>query len=348
MSSVYFKTSPYFLSRELSPVLIARASSIQYGSNANVINMKQEYFGGNYNVQAVSRFDYPRKDTQQAIPGDFGVLTVTIKFADSPLYVRIIINSVLSDSPSYQRMIGLVSVEAPQSTSSSVAVSDSGRHSLTANVVYGDNNTNISFYLYEVLTNNDDPNRCLFEMLVQQNSSTSISSKYIEPVTESTQTNAKVLVSGDILITINAETDTFLGRNLGQVYFEIRDDRAYYPNQGTAIGDTYVLTQFTQYPDLTQVIIGKGENLIDKLTYIAQSQGIPVAPLLGKVVAYGMLRLFLARLMYGSFKLYYLTGKFTPTFFRDLANSRYRDFMQAFEDSSIRGASIYYKDCIPV
>jgi len=152
-------------------------------------------------------------------------------------------------------------------------------------------------------------------------------------------------------IDIAAETDSFFGRNLAQVQYTIVDDREHSPNEGIIILPSGLIQSvITNYPDsdgcypaFTRVVKGEGKYLVTKATALSEPGN--VNPVLSGIILYGTARYILSFLLYGRFCIDDLLGKNTKKFFHDLANSRYRDFLEAFQDPKIKGFDKYFKFC---
>jgi hypothetical protein len=96
-------------------------------------------------------------------------------------------------------------------------------------------------------------------------------------------------------------------------------------------------------PLLVNVIRGKGETMYEKAASIYKKGDLPGVYL--NMIIYGMLRLILARILYGSFNVKYILNKYNHKFFSDLKNSRFCSFIEAFTnpDSEIYGYEKYFK-----
>jgi len=98
---------------------------------------------------------------------------------------------------------------------------------------------------------------------------------------------------------------------------------------------------------LVSVVRGKGETLYCKADYIWMNLK-PTAYLTtfyDNLIAYGMLKFILCRLLYGNFDINYLLSSKNDQFLYDLGHSRFCAFIQNFEDcqSPIYGYNKYFK-----
>jgi hypothetical protein len=114
--------------------------------------------------------------------------------------------------------------------------------------------------------------------------------------------------------------------------------------------DKVITTRFNKEVDLLSVIRGLGRTYQEKIS-INLYNTLNVDPFITRiqlaqlVVSYGLVRLILSYLLYGTFDVKYLTGKYTCQFFRDLKASKYCRFLQAF-NTVFEGYDKYYKECI--
>jgi hypothetical protein len=320
MSAEEFTTGPVALGKEIKEVPF-NLTSLVTPQDTLVLKMKREFFGGTYTMVAVSRF------TSEA--GNIGHLTVILKFSNNK-YIQLTINIVpkpFSGEYVVETARGLI---RDGTTTSTVMVAVLDGHSINAVVHIKSNNTTINIRLDNIAL--DDFNRCdMVADLIQH---------YISKSNYNPHSLTSISPPRGPVITINADTDVFLGRDLGQVYFLIKDTIKYHHNQGETTDGDVIATQFTRYPCLTEVVRGSGHTLIEKVSYL--SGGVDMTTLLGGIVTYGMLRLFLSRLMYGDFDIDYLMGKYTTRFYSDLEDSRYSAFSEAFLDPVIMGYEMYF------
>ena len=321
MSSESYTTGEVILSRELTNIPFNLISTV-FPSDQYVVSMKKEYFGGSYNIRASSRF------TPYAPGDETGKLEIIIAFKNGK-YVKIDINTAFKEHTD-GIMATFATILAPTSTSTFVQVSEN-RSEVSASIKYDDNGTVMNVYLTQLFTINSNPNFCKMEAIIEQ--------QYAS-IVNIVETPSLQLSKFEPTITINAETDVFLGRNLGQAYFLIKDTIGYDRNNGVIIEDDFVLTQFTRSPNLTEVVYGDGCTLIEKVFDL--TGGEDMNTLLSGIIAYGMLRYFLSRLIYGNFNVLYLLGEYEDQFFTDLSGSRYRSFMEAFDDPKIKGYGKYF------
>ncbi len=84
------------------------------------------------------------------------------------------------------------------------------------------------------------------------------------------------------------------------------------------------ITQLSSALNITDVISAPGANIYEKVQNIGN--GVSVENML----VYGYLKLILARILYGEFNLKYLTQRYNDRFFRDLARSRFCNFINGF------------------
>ncbi|CAK7994789.1 Hypothetical protein POVR1_LOCUS313 [uncultured virus] len=144
--------------------------------------------------------------------------------------------------------------------------------------------------------------------------------------------------------------------NLGEVKFTVKDIISYKciflpPKSKHQCKDQIVSTLeiietvFVESPDLNRVVKGKGCTLQEKTNYLRAKYNIPLteSQFLGNVIAFGLLKYILARLMYGDFNLKYLLRCFNNEFIRDLNKSRFCLFVDAFVELGLKGYSRFYK-----
>ena len=145
--------------------------------------------------------------------------------------------------------------------------------------------------------------------------------------------------------------------NLGEVQFTVRDIISYkciflpfehrkHDCQEQIVKTSEVIeTIFVEAPNLNLVVRGKGCTLREKTNYLRVKYGITLSEeeFLGNVIAFGLLKYILARLMYGDFNLKYLLRSFNNQFFRDLEKRRFCLFVNAFIELGLTGYAKFYK-----
>ncbi|CAK7995053.1 Hypothetical protein POVR1_LOCUS571 [uncultured virus] len=149
--------------------------------------------------------------------------------------------------------------------------------------------------------------------------------------------------------------------NLGEVQFTVRDivsykclflppesknERSRHECTEQFVSTSEVVTTiFVESPDLNLVVEGKGCTLQQKINYLRVKCHIDVdeSMFMGNVIAFGLLKYILARLMYGDFNLKYLLRSFNNQFFRDLEKSRFCLFVDAFIELGLAGYARFYR-----
>ena len=104
-------------------------------------------------------------------------------------------------------------------------------------------------------------------------------------------------------------------------------------------------TVFERFIDYNRVLEGDGCSLLDKVRdiIIRNDIQVDVTELFLRIVLYGALVYFLSRLMYGFFDVRFLLRRFSKRFFRDLRNSRFCLFLNAFKSPELRGIGCLFK-----
>jgi len=97
-----------------------------------------------------------------------------------------------------------------------------------------------------------------------------------------------------------------------------------------------LVTKLYSKLNITPTISATGTNVYDKVNNIGN--GVTVS----QILAYAYLKLILARILYGTFDLKYLTQKYNDKFFRDLAKSRFCQFINAFTELSVLDYNQYF------
>jgi hypothetical protein len=100
------------------------------------------------------------------------------------------------------------------------------------------------------------------------------------------------------------------------------------------------ITKLHSKLDVTPTIAATGTNVYDKVNNIGN--GVTVS----QILAYAYLKLILARIMYGTFNLKYLTQKYNDRFFKDLSRSRFCQFINAFKELNILDYNQYFVKCL--
>ena len=152
--------------------------------------------------------------------------------------------------------------------------------------------------------------------------------------------------------------------NLGEVQFTVRDIISYkcvylppgddkkcarQKNSGCEdqiVSDLELITTiFVESPNLNKVVKGKGCTLQQKTNYLRVKYHIDLDEntFLGNVIAFGLLKYILARLMFGDFNLKYLLKSYNSKFFRALEKSRFCIFVKAFLELGLQGYSRFYR-----
>lgn len=142
--------------------------------------------------------------------------------------------------------------------------------------------------------------------------------------------------------------------NISKAFFQIRDDRLYYYNRhlqkdcsnckinekGCIIHgicpEDVRFTRLDSTLNITKVINAPGNNLYEKVDHL----GGNVDPM--HIVAYAYLKLILSRTLYGKFSLKYLTQRYNNKFFRNLADSRFCNFVNAFIELGVLDYNKYF------
>jgi endoglucanase Acf2 len=96
----------------------------------------------------------------------------------------------------------------------------------------------------------------------------------------------------------------------------------------TTLPANVYITGFRTNIDPTSMVLGVG-NLVERATFNKVKAG--------SLIGYAFLRLALCRLLYGKFDLKYLRRSFTSKFTKDLASTRYCNFVQAFASPEFSG-----------
>jgi hypothetical protein len=151
-------------------------------------------------------------------------------------------------------------------------------------------------------------------------------------------------------IIIDGQT-TINGENLADFIFTIKDIYTYYcydkkhvKNLKTGnVSDFDLKTTklYKYYICLQEVIKGKGETLREKLYF--QYNGIYFQSFYENIIYYAIIKYILTYLLYGEFNLKYLLCENNKKFFKDLKHSRFREFIQVFEENNFEGYIKYFK-----
>ncbi|CAK7994893.1 Hypothetical protein POVR1_LOCUS411 [uncultured virus] len=98
-------------------------------------------------------------------------------------------------------------------------------------------------------------------------------------------------------------------------------------------------TVFQRFIDFNLVVEGEGCTLKEKINFLKAKLDIPVTAveLFLRVVLYGALKYVLSRLLYGFFDARFLLRKYNKRFLRNLSNSRFCQFLNAFASPELRG-----------
>jgi hypothetical protein len=166
---------------------------------------------------------------------------------------------------------------------------------------------------------------------------------------------------------INIEGQTTIsdhGGYLSDMKFTIQDEYSYYDycpkhvkNQHKHCKTLYYpfdklkKTVFLEFnPKMQDVVKGKGKTLRDKLSYYYNIHevliGVGFQTFYDRIVQYGMFKYILAKLLYGDFNIRYLCRNFNCQFFKDLKQSRFCGFVQAFKTPvNLIGYDKYFIKC---
>lgn len=160
-------------------------------------------------------------------------------------------------------------------------------------------------------------------------------------------------------ILITAQT-TVNGSDIGNVIFQICDQFTYYTPVVPEL-ENYCTIRYIQScqlrqttfdlccPFIVSVLKGIGETAYDKLIYIyGKMQNIIIIPFYQfqeNIITYALIKLILARVLYGKFNIKYLLQKYNDKLLRDLRKSRFCAFNQFFTDPNqpSYGYNIYFK-----
>lgn len=107
---------------------------------------------------------------------------------------------------------------------------------------------------------------------------------------------------------------------------------------GTDIGDTiftveyknYKINKFEKYcPKVVSVLKGEGSTALEKSIniYKIEPTGLTYLEFANNLIEYSMVRYFLSKLLYGTFNVEYLLGKYYHKFLKDLSKSQYSHFV---------------------
>lgn len=151
---------------------------------------------------------------------------------------------------------------------------------------------------------------------------------------------------------------TITGSDIGEVIFTICDTYSYYKEEKLCSNCGIYYAQPSEIktttfdkccPFIVSVLRGKGNTAYERITYIwkqRQSQiGLTFDEFYTNIVYFSMAKYILARILYGTFNINYLLGKYNEKFLRDLASSRFCNFITFFEscDSSVYGYNQYFR-----
>lgn len=156
-------------------------------------------------------------------------------------------------------------------------------------------------------------------------------------------------------ITIIAQT-TLDGQNLGEVDFIIKDTINYHcmiakgkcKSRSAPISELTISCFQQLQPELIKVVKGNGCTLRDKLFSIYPPSniiGIDFDTFIVRIIAYGMLKYILYRLLYGKFKISALLGKHNNQLLDKISGSRFCAFAEILQDltSELFGYDVYFK-----
>lgn len=143
-------------------------------------------------------------------------------------------------------------------------------------------------------------------------------------------------------IEITATTEPYLGANLSEVVYQVVEVYTKCKPCGAQSSKT-VFLENSNYPKLNEVLQGTG-SLMQRVQQISSTitPYISQFDFLRNIVAYAMLRYYLWKLITGCFDLTILYSNNTAKFFKELACSKYRDFLQVFNETQIKGYSVYF------
>lgn len=144
------------------------------------------------------------------------------------------------------------------------------------------------------------------------------------------------------------------GQNYGESLYTVYDIKPY---SGTITCESQVVninnskyyrSQFSEFPQINCLLVGKGCTLYQKFQSIITCYGftITVDQFAAKMALYALSKYILARLLYGKFSLQYLTRSFNDEFMADLHNSRFRKFEIIFVDPAfgLVGFDRFFRD----
>jgi len=100
-------------------------------------------------------------------------------------------------------------------------------------------------------------------------------------------------------------------------------------------------------PTIGNVLKGEGLNLQEKASSLYDQNfdfDFDVATFIDRLIKYSMVKYFLSKLMYGKFNINYLLSKYNKKFLNDLSHSKYKNFLDFFENpnSEVYGYNQYF------
>lgn len=148
------------------------------------------------------------------------------------------------------------------------------------------------------------------------------------------------------LVSFEATTDTFLGRNLGEVLFKEEKNCSKCVNCNGDRITTRTLTTVAHTPlKFTNVVSGCGSSLIEKVYYLANRYKPRTLKFdfLRSLIVYGMLRYYLWKLITCKLDITILLKSRTDEFFEELKKSAYAPYAAVFDDPAIKGYGCCFK-----
>ena len=176
------------------------------------------------------------------------------------------------------------------------------------------------------------------------NTTNSINCSTCQCLMQITPTSDKKVQTPQIYLSLVSDIEN---TQIGQSIFWICDKYTYYLNKKLGCNSlntcqTYMIypeevkqTKFSEYgPDVGSVMRGKGRTMYDKATYLFSGLkiGVTFPQFYNNLAIYSMARYIISRILYGTFNIHYLLGKYYEKFLKDLGNSRFCNYLNFFVD----------------
>lgn len=161
------------------------------------------------------------------------------------------------------------------------------------------------------------------------------------------------------IVSVTGQTNVD-GSDVGDMLFTICDEFSYYKEEklchDNRCGIFYIKPEQVKQtifreccPKMVTVLKGVGLTLREKAQSIylemSASIGVPFDTFYFNIFFYGMVKYILSRLLYGTFNINFLLGKYNDKFLNDLGMSRFCIYLEFFNDcnSEVFGYNQYFK-----